>query len=177
MKFWIYWTLRFLSNLWFYGITWNFSFSLDVSPLFLQTREEISEKFEQLVKLVDFVEYSRYFQDLPKPRSPSHTNSETKKVWTLLQPKPSQVRGVAWGAAQARCSSAALPSDYITTPVALVQHCSGRGAAQRSSRYAAAAGRLRSISLVCVLHNTITLLLTAVKVLSKSPVKLDTSPQ
>ena len=31
-------------------------------------------------------------------------------------------------AAQARCSSAALPSDYITTPVALVQHCSSRGA-------------------------------------------------
>ena len=51
------------------------------SPLFLQMREEIiSEQFEQLVKLVDFMEYSRYFQDLPKPRSPSHTNSETKKV-------------------------------------------------------------------------------------------------
>ena len=38
---------------------------------------------------------------------------------------PSQARG----AAQARCNSAALPSDYITRPVALVQHCSSRGAA------------------------------------------------
>ena len=27
-----------------------------------------------------------------------------------------------------RCSSAALSSDYITRPVALVQHCSSRGA-------------------------------------------------
>ena len=71
----------------------------------------------------------------------------------------------------ARCSSAALPSDYITRPVALVQHCSGRGAAQRSSRCVAAAGRLRSISLVCVLHNTITLHLTAVK--SRSTVNID----
>ena len=61
---------------------------------------------------------------------------ETKKVWTL-QPKPRHTRGAAWeaawGAAQARCSSAALPSDYIIRPVALVQHCSSRGAAQRSS--------------------------------------------
>ena len=64
------------------------------------------------------------------------------------------------------CSGVALSSDYITRPVALVQHCSSRGAAQRSSRHAAAAaaaGRLRSISLVCVLHNTITLTLTAVR--------------
>ena len=65
---------------------------------------------------------------LPKPRYPSQgtqamLTQETKKVWTL-QPKPSHARGAAWGAAQARCSSAALPSDYITRPVALVQHCS-----------------------------------------------------
>ena len=46
---------------------------------FLQTREEISEQFEQLVELVDFMEYSRYFQDLPKPRYPSHTNSRDKE--------------------------------------------------------------------------------------------------
>ena len=55
------------------GITWNIS--LDTSP-FLQMREEISEQFEQLVKLVDFMEYPRYFQEI----YPSHTNSETKKV-------------------------------------------------------------------------------------------------
>ena len=30
-------------------------------------------------KLVDFMEYSRCFQDLPKPRYPSHANSRDKK--------------------------------------------------------------------------------------------------
>ena len=45
-------------------------------------------------------------------------------------------------------------SDYITTPVALVQHCSGRGSSteEQQEAAAAAAGRLRSISLVCNLH-------------------------
>ena len=56
------------------GITWNIF--LDASPLFLQMRKEISEQFKQLVKLVDFMEYSRYFQEI----YPSHTNSEKKKV-------------------------------------------------------------------------------------------------
>ena len=28
---------------------------------------------------MDFMEYSRYFQDLPKPRYPSHTNSRDKE--------------------------------------------------------------------------------------------------
>ena len=103
-------------------------------------------------QLAEFMENSRYFQDLPSQGTQAMLTQDTKKVWTL-QPKPSQAKpspawGAAWGAVQARCSSAALPSDYITTPVALVQHCSGRGAA-------AAAGRLRSISLVCVLHKTI----------------------
>ena len=105
------------------------------------------------------------------PRYPSQgtqamLTQETKKVWTL-QPKPSQARGAAWGAAwgaaQARCRSAALPSDYITPPVGLVQHCSSRGAAQRSSRQQQQQGGWGGISLVCRLHNTITLHLTAVK--------------
>ena len=69
---------------------------------FLQIREEISEEFEQLVKLDNWwnwqilLEYSRYFQDLPKPRYPSHTNSETKKVWnsSSTQAKPSQRSGL-----------------------------------------------------------------------------------
>ena len=56
-------------------------------------------------------------------------------------------------------SSVALPSDYITRPVALVQHC----IVAEEQWAAAAAGRLRNISLVCVLHKTITLHLTAVK--------------
>ena len=55
---------------------WNFPSSLNNSPLFLQMREEIGG---QLVKLVDFMEYSRYFQDLPKPRYPRHTNSRDKE--------------------------------------------------------------------------------------------------
>ena len=93
-------------------------------------------------------------------------DKETKKVWTL-QPKPSQARGAAWGAAQARCRSAALPSDYITPPVALEQHCS-----TEEQQAAAAAGRLRSISLVCRLHNTITLNLTAVKSKSRASVNI-----
>ena len=59
----------------------------------------------------------------PSQGTQAMLTQETKKVWTL-QPKPSQAKGAAWGAAQARCSSAALPSDYITRPVALVQHCS-----------------------------------------------------
>ena len=89
--------------------------------------------------------------------------------------------------AQARCSSAALPSDYITPPVALVQHCSGRGAAQRSSGAAASAARkLRSISLVCrlhstitlhTLHNTITLHLTAVRSSVRTSVKFQSTSQ
>ena len=104
--------------------------------------------------------HSRY----PSQGTPSQATltQEKKKVWTL-QPKPSQARGAVWGAAweaaQARCRSAALPSDYITTPVALVQCCS----TEQQWAAAAAAGRLRSISLVCWLHNTITLHLTAVK--------------
>ena len=43
-------------------------------------------------QLAEFMEYSRYFQDLPKPRYPSHANSRDKEVWTL-QPKPSHARG------------------------------------------------------------------------------------
>ena len=125
---------------------------------------------EQLVKLGNWLSLWN-IQDIsriyPSQGTQATLTQETKKVWTL-QPKPSQARGAAWGAAQARCSSAALPSDYITRPVALVQHCSST----EEQQAAAAAGRLRSISLVCVLHNTITLHLTViqltVKILSES---------
>ena len=58
-------------------------------------------------------------------RYPSHTNSRDKEsLNSSTQAKPSQAWGAVWGAAQARCRSAALPSDYITTPVSLVQRCS-----------------------------------------------------
>ena len=75
----------------FYGITWNIS--LDTYPLFIQMREEI---IRQLVKLVDFMEYSRYFQDLSKPRYPSHTNSRDKEsLNSSTQAKPSHAKGAA----------------------------------------------------------------------------------
>ena len=65
-------------------------------------------------------------------------DKETKKVWTL-QPKPSHTRGAECEEQleeQHRQGAGVqpYPSDYITTPVAPVQHCSGRGAAQRSSK-------------------------------------------
>ena len=76
-KFWIYWTLCLLSCLWNYM---EHFLVLDASPLFLSNKGGNWWTIEQLVKLVDFMEYSRYFQDLPKPRNQSHANSETKKV-------------------------------------------------------------------------------------------------
>ena len=103
--------------------------------------------------------------------------TQRQRKFETLQPKPSlaPARGATWGAAQARCSSTALPSDYITPPVALVQQCSSRGAARRSSRAAAsAAGKLRSIFLACnlhTLHNTITLHLTVVRSSVRSSVR------
>ena len=55
-----------------------------------------------------------------------------------------------------QCSLTQLLHNHTSCTCAALQQ-------QRSSRHTAAAGRLRSISLVCVLHNTITLHLTAVK--------------
>ena len=75
------------------------------------------------------MEYSRYFEDLPKPRYPSHANSRDKESLNSLQPKRSHARGAKHEEQHRQGAvSAALPSDYITTPVALVQHCSSRGA-------------------------------------------------
>ena len=117
---------------------------------------------------------------LPKPRYPSDANSnkETKKVWTL-QPKPSLVQLEEqleeWHRQGAVVQH--YPSDYITPPVALVQHCSGRGAAQRSSAAASAAGKLRSISLACRLHNTTTLHLTSVRSSVRTSVRSQSTSQ
>ena len=130
-------------------------------------REEIHE---QLVKLDNWLSLWN-IQDIsikvPKPRYPSHTNSRDKESFELFNPsqaKPSQAWGAAWGAAQARCRSAALPQwlhNHTSCTCAALQW-------QRSSTEGqwAAAGKLRSISLVCnthTLHKTITLHLTAVK--------------
>ena len=79
-----------------------------------------------------------------KPRSRSSLRSTGKVQQCSL---------TQWLHNQTSCTCAALQW----------QRSSGRGAAQRSSRHTAAAGRLRSIFLVCVLHNTITLTLTAVR--------------
>ena len=63
---------------------------------------------------------------------------EHSETQTRHSSSPSCSLNFSWGAAQARCRSAALPSDYITTPVAFVQHCivaeeQHRGAAGSSS--------------------------------------------
>ena len=57
----------------------------------------------------------------PNQGYPSDANSHRDKgsLNSSTQAKP------AWGAAQARCNSAALPCDYIIPPVALVQQSSG----------------------------------------------------
>ena len=80
IKSWCQKVLALLDLMFLDYLELNGTFPWTCSPLFLQMREEISEQFEKLVKLVDFMEYFRYFQVLPKPRNPSHANSETKKV-------------------------------------------------------------------------------------------------
>ena len=74
------------------------------------------------------MEYSRYFQRI----YPSHTKSETKKVHPV---NSSTQAKLSLRSSTVRCSSAALSSDYITRPVALVQHC--RIAAEEQHRGAA----------------------------------------
>ena len=127
------WTLRFhqLSvDFWEILIISLFrviSQQLKPSSTFSSLREEIHELEVNLENLLSF-SWKHLFKVLkpPKPRCPSNTNSRHRDKESLnssTQAKPSPARGAAWGAAQARCRSAALPSDYITRPVALVQHC------------------------------------------------------
>ena len=162
-KFWIYWTLHLLScfmelhgtlrnsdSQWIIRFTKDSPYTLTV---ILINMTFSSNKVGKLVDLWNIPDTSM---------NPSQANSETKKVWTLLQPKPSQ----AMLEEQHRQGAAVQPYPVITQPDQL--HLCSTAAAekqwQRSSRCtAAAAGRLRSISLVCVLHNTITLTLTAVR--------------
>ena len=123
---WTLWDLDLLIHL-LHHIPWTFVHCFLNEGGNIWTRGETG----QLVKFYGIfkISPSRY----PSQGTQVMLTQETKEVWTL-QPKPSQAREAAWGVAQARWRSAALPSDYITTPVALVQHCSSRGAAQRSSR-------------------------------------------
>ena len=118
-------------------------------------------------QLAEFMEYSRYFQDLPKPRYTSQgtqamLTQETKKVWTL-QPKLSQRSSL-------RSSTGKVQECSLTQWLHNQTSCTCAALQQQRSSSRGAAGRLRSISLVCVLHNTITLHLTAVK--SRSTVKI-----
>ena len=102
------------------------------------------------------MEYSRYFQRT----YPSQANSH--KGWTF-QPKLSlSSRFSSKHSEVQQCSLTQWLCNQTSCTCAALQQ-SSRGAAQRSSRHAAAAGKLRSIPLVCALHNTITLTLTAVR--------------
>ena len=107
------------------------------------------------------MEYSRYFQDLPKPRYPSHANSRDKESLN----SSTQAKLEEQLEEQHRQGAAVQPYPVITSPDQL-HLCSTAVAEEQQA--AAAAGRLRSISLVCVLHNTITLHLTAVWVTVKT---------
>ena len=94
-------------------------------------------------------------------------DKETKKVWTL-QPKPSQRSSLRSLGKVQECSLTQWLHNPISCTCAALQQ-------QRSSTEeqwaASAAGKLRSISLVCRLHNTITLHLTAVRSSARASVK------
>ena len=57
------------------------------------------------------MEYSRYFQDLPKPRYPSHTNLRQRKFELL---NPSQAKLEEWLEEQHRQGAAVQPYPVIT---------------------------------------------------------------
>ena len=66
------------------------------------------------------MEYSRYFQDLPSQGTQATLTQETKSLNSSTQAKPEEQLEE-----QHRQGAAVqpYPSDYIITPVALVQHC------------------------------------------------------
>ena len=106
-KSWIYWTLCLLSYLELHGtFPWMFL------HYFLQMREEISEKFEQLVKSVDFMEYSGYFQEI-------YPSQGTQAMLTWRQGKfelfnPSHAKGAVKLEEQHRQGAAVQPYPVIT---------------------------------------------------------------
>ena len=54
-------------------------------------RGEIGGQLVKLGQLAEFMEYSRYFQDLPKPRYPSHANTRDKEsLNSSTQAKPEE---------------------------------------------------------------------------------------
>ena len=100
--------------------TLTFSHKLDHFPSFSSSSGEIHGNSWNSGKFGQFIEFFMSNTCLSQGY-PSDANSHKDKgsLNSSTQAKP------AWGAAQARCNSAALPSDYITPPVALVQQSSG----------------------------------------------------
>ena len=163
---WISWTLTLweisIISFSFHIISWQ----LDLFSTISSTREEIHEQLVNLDTLLSFTveTCSRY------PSYPSQgtqvmltQDKETKKVWTL-QPKPGQRSSLrsSLGKVQECSLTQWLHNPTSCTCAALQQQRSSTEEQQAAS----AAGKLRSISLVCRLHNTITLHLTAVSYLS-----------
>ena len=103
---------------------------LDLFSTFSSTRGEIHEQAVNLDTLLSFYCGNLFkVPKLPKPRYPSNANSRQRDKESLnsstqakpeeqLEEQPRQGAGVQ-----------PYPCDYITPPVALVQHCSSRGAA------------------------------------------------
>ena len=96
-------------------------------------------------------------------------DKETKKVWTL-QPKPSQRSSLRSSTGKVQeCSLTQWLHNPTSCTCAALQW--QRSSTEEQQAATSAAGKLRSISLICRLHNTITLHLTAVKSKSRASVK------
>ena len=137
------WTFHQLCN-WTLVKFWLY---LNFCPLFPQWGEEIYEQEVNLDNLLSF-SCSRYPSQGTQVMLTQ--DKETKKVWTL-QPKPSQRSSLRSTGKVQECSLMQWLHNPTSCTCAALQQA------------AAAVGRLRSISLVCRLHNTITLHLTAVR--------------
>ena len=151
-KFWIYWTLLLNHLDLNYQIYLGLSYNLDGN---LDKWHSLFFSFKQGRKIVDFMEYSRYFQTFPETQA---MLTQRQRKFELFNPSQAKPRLRSKHSEVQQCSLTQWLHNQTSCTCAALQH-SGRGAAQRSSRHAAAAGRLRSISLVCLLHNTITLTL------------------
>ena len=118
-------------------------------------------------KFGQFAEFSlKYLFKVPKPRYPRDANSRWRDKESLnssTQAKPSQRSGLR---SSLRSSTGKVQECSLTQWLHNPTSCTCAALQQQRSsteEQQAAAGRLRSISLVCRLHNTITLHLTAVK--------------
>ena len=144
---------------------------LDLFSTFSSLREEIHEQVVNLDTLLSFYCGNLFkVPKLPKPRYPSDTNSRQRDKESLNSSTQASYRSSlrsGLGKVQECSLTQWLHNPTSCTCAALQQ--------QRSSTEeqctASAAGKLRSISLVCRLHNTITLHLTAVRSSARASVK------